>query len=363
MCISAWPAVFTKTITGTWETIVDNKLHHVIWYQNNVGDGGGLSLDVTQYFEDYVNRLIETGKDSTDYAFTLSSKGVDPNLAKQEAKHRSQGNSPRKLYSLLGMKPTGNCLIIPLQGRWDSIRLLNTADTPNLLKNIQRDLKMPEMFTLGFSSGSTFGGTGEDRFVFLQFDVYDIVIAENPATIPKVIDQINPEKRPAVNESVFQVMQEWYACPVAVCCFNSMDQAEAKPIGFAFQPSNPESISVYTLDGHDGKSPQAERVASMDHTIFVGSHLTPPQYTADITYDDSIPNHLAPYLLHNLMGLDLVGPLINGDIIFDTELVRQGYFEGQRQLPRFAPNKHAEPPTIVRSHPYKNGKQSPHSQA
>jgi hypothetical protein len=173
-----------------------------------------------------------------------------------------------------------------------------------------------------------------------------------------VLPQINPEKRPLVNPQVFAVFEQWYRCPVAVCCFKKTEAAEAKPLAFAFEPTDPDRLVVYTLDGHDGEPPDPNARVKLDHTVFVGSYLTPKQYAATIEFADSIPHHLQPYLLDRAMGMPIFHYLINGDIVFDTAEVRQGCFSGVRSLPPFAPQRTRSEERISRLDNYVSGQRS-----
>lgn len=200
--------------------------------------------------------------------------------------------------------------------------------------------------------GGSYGSAGHG-IVFLKFDIYDIVIAQNARDIPAVLPQIVPEKRPKVNDAVFQVLHDWYDCPVAVCCFNGAQSGESKPLAFAFEPLNPDQIVVYTLDGHDGAPPKPNSLVKLDHTIFVGSHVTDAKHCASIEYTDSISDDLRPYMLDHVMGLTVVGAMENGDIVFDTNAVRAGHFLGFRMLPPKAPSGLPRlGQTITRAEPY-----------
>jgi hypothetical protein len=329
MCISASSAIFSKTITGTWEVSVDSKIKHVIWYQNRVGE---TEKQTPESFEKSVEQWIYLQGDW----FKGNTTGLRfSQLAVQEAKWRMAGGAPRRLTDLVD-EQGGNCLIIPLMGSWESIYLLNTADTPSILSDIATALRRPDDQPLSLGPDTSRGGA-HDRMVFLQFDVYDIVIAERASRIADVIGQIQTEKRPNVDSKVFAVLEDWYRCPVALCCFKKSEAAEAKPISFAFEPTNPDRLVVYTLDGHDGGPPDPSARVKLDHTIFVGSHCTPIKHATPIKYADKIPDHLRPYVLDHAMGLPLSLELINGDIVFDTAAVREGYFKGERLMPPFAP--------------------------
>lgn len=347
MCCSAWPARFSRTITGTWEVMVEGRLTHVLWYQNRVGGG---SQDQSSYgagvraqvFEVLVRASISgssnfEGRDSVLQVNNITEQEIENEVAKRQGRPAA----------IIKEKPAeekssgkGNCLIIPLLGTWESIRLLNTFDTPNLLQDISKSLvyPTPQASWLSAPMAAGFGGTG-GGIVFLQFDIYDIVIAERPADIPAVLKQINPEKRPEVNDAVFRMLDTWYNCPVAVCCFNNLQSGEAKPLGFAFEPLYPDKLVVYTLDGHDGKPPDPNRIVLVDHDIFVGSYLMQAESHATVKYSDFIPPPLCPYVLLEVLGMQIRNmKMENGDFVFSVEDVRKGIFNGLRSLPPMAPS-------------------------
>ena len=300
MCCSAWPVTFSRTITGTWEVLVEDRLMHVLLYQNRIGK---------------------------------------PAFAADYTKPAWAEPPPPKPDEIVLPEGQGNCLIIPLIGHWSSIRLLNTFDTPNLLEDISKAIFLPIITRSAgpVASAGGWGGSG-GGLVFLQFDIYDIVIAENARDIPAAIKEINPLKRPKVNTQVFSVLDDWYGCPVAVCCFNNVQSGDAKPLAFAFEPLYPDTLVVYTLDGHDGKPPAPNEIVKVDHDIFVGSYLMKADSFADVKYTDEIPDHLRPYILNKLLGTKVQTQMENGDFVFQTEHVRKGLFQGLRALPPFAPS-------------------------
>jgi len=349
MCCSFWQAAFSKTITGTWEVKVEDKINHVLWYQNNVGSGKRFGWITSQVFEVAVNHGMAGDTDEWRgiVRAALEANGIEFYEVEAEIANRKRGGRRRALHDVreLELAPPplleegrGNCLIIPLLGTWESIRLLNTTDVPKMLDDVAQALEIPVgPVAASPLAGGSYGGGG-DSFVFLQFSIYDIVIAQNPVMLPQVLQQINPLKRPKVNEEVFETLASWYQCPVAVCCFNDAESGTAKPLGFAFEPLHPEHIVVYTLDAHDGKAPDPSALVEIDHTIFVGSYLADPENCAKIHYRDAIPDHLRPYVLDYAIGATIRDQqLENGDIVFSTGDVRAGNFSGLRSLPPNGP--------------------------
>jgi hypothetical protein len=329
MCCSPWPAIFRHTITGTWEVEVENILHHVLWYQNSVGEELPLN---SRDFEDAVTAELEG---STTMRRLLQSLGLNSDMVHQEVQWRQEGGAPRRLTKNGLVAGKGNCLIIPLSGKWESIKLLNTSDTPSLLKDVAKALTPPRPKLRSVQSAAVPAAAAPaGGMVFLKFGIYDIVIAERPSEISAVLHQIDERKRPEVNPAVFDIFEKWYGCPVALCCFNDLDSFESKPIAFAFEPLDPSRLMVYTLDAHDGKPPDPDALVKLDHTIFVSSHRIYAYAGGKIDYTNAIPDHLKPYLVKRVIGMDSFDtPMKNGDFIFDPQEVRAGNFKAWRTLP------------------------------
>lgn len=345
MCCSMWPANFTKTITGTWEVLVDGRLNHVLWYQNNVGEGIK-SIGVKDHvFELVVVQALAGVPWREVCAPELNTHQIAPFTVEEELSHRISGGRARSLteiynqYTFPELKEgEANCLIIPLQGAFESIRVLNTIELPNLLEDIGDALVEPTFANGQMVPALHFGTSGGEQMVYVQMGIYDIVIAQNASMLTSALQEVEPLKRPKLNDALFGTLERWYQCPVAVCCFNNAESGKARPLAFAFQPFDPEHIVVYTLDAHDGQVPNPSALVKMDHAIFVGSYLTPESKCAKVTYRDQIPDHMSPYILDHVMGMELRDRLQNGDISFSTEAVRAGIFDGSRDLPPFGPN-------------------------
>jgi len=338
MCCSAWFASFSNTITGTWEVLVDGKINHVLWYQNRVGDRS--PEDLERSFTSIIHTAIfGTANWEELYAARYESL-FKKEYVEAEIQWRRDHNDDRKLSHYTQHEPPrGNCLIIPLQGSWESIRLLNTIDVPSALTDISEavaPLRSRDTWSLPVAGA---GGFGESfGVVFLKFDIYDIVLAKDANSIAAVLPQIDVDKRPEVNPEVFSVLADWYDCPVDLCCFKDKEYGEAKPLAFAFEPRFPHQLSVYTLDGHAGHAPVPNAMVNLDHSIFVGSYANKGAGGVRVRYTDGIPDHLRPYMLDYLMGVRIHAPMENGDIVFPTDAVRAGEFKGLRSLPPGAPS-------------------------
>ncbi|MCA9802124.1 MAG: hypothetical protein KC777_09065 [Cyanobacteria bacterium HKST-UBA02] len=343
MCCSAWPVIFSKTITGTWEVLVDGTVHHVLWYQNRVNAGND------PRDRDF-NLLVRLGVQGEDWQrLHRTYHDTDKILAsviEAEVAWRQAGKSPRSYLRASvteadSAEHTGNCLIIPLSGTWNSIRLLDTSSTPDLLSDIDRAMIIPPVASpVPMAGAGTGRGFARAEVRIVKFDIYDVVLAEDARAIPGALSRVDSDRRPVINEAVFDTLSDWYRCPVALCCFNNEKSGEAKPLGFAFEPLFAENLVVYTLDAHDGRPPDSRTEVWVDHTIFVGSYLNRSEENCGrIIYKNDIPDDLAPFLLDRAMGTPVQGWRRNGDYLFPVAAVRKGEFEGIRTLPPFAPKE------------------------
>lgn len=352
MCISAWPTSFSRTITGTWEVLVDNRLMHVMWYQNRVGTGVTVAHNPRDVavFDVLVRTVIERGNEClAEFKGVLEAKRIEASEVIEEAEWRKKGGSPRlaqpvevtgKPFEIKQTENQGNCLIIPLLGSWSSIRLLNTIHSPEILNDISKAIG-PSIQDRSLAAGTTWGGAS-GSIVFMKFDIYDIVLAERASDIPQVLPQIVAHKRPKVNDAVFETFDSWYGCPVAVCCFEQARSGEGKPLAFAFEPTYPDRLVVYTLDAHDGNPPDPLRQVKLDHDLFVGSYCMEAglksNQSALVKYSDAIPADLKPFMVERVLGSKFDQHLENGDVMFSVEDVRRGVFNGLRTLPPRAPS-------------------------
>lgn len=358
MCVSVWPAYFSRTITGTCEVLVEDRLQHILWYQNRVGTSGYLKGVEAQVFEVVVRQALAGAPWKEICLGPMELNRITVQQVEDEVTWRKAGQPQRTLDQLRSAGAhSGNALIIPLPGLWESIRLLDSSKNPDILNDVARALALPKpdgpLRNLAALPNKDFSNSAA---VFMQYDIYDIVLAPRASAIPSILDSVQKSKRPAVNAPVFTDMDEWYQCPVALCCFANDEMAEAKPLAFAFEPLNPEKIVVYTLDGHIGLSPDLAGNALMDHTIFVGSKLSELGTGTSIQYSDELGAEIKLHSPERIMGLPLSGYLKNGDIVFSTAAVREGKFEGVRSAPPFASDAmlNLQGPVIKRDQPYQS---------
>ncbi len=309
MCLSIAPVKFGKTITGLYEAD-DNT--HVIFYQNAIG----------------ATRLpISRSRRSPVLSLTAPRGGT---AKKELPKNWGSGKAGSDAAN-------GNALVIPLMtDNFDSVRLLReTAKTPSLLTDIRTVVQPVSRGVL--RKGIPFGTKGTDQVRIEQFDIYTLVTASRASLIPDAVKAVPSNKRPPLNQAIFEKLEEWYDCPFVVACFDNAQAGESKPIAYAFEPRYPGQFLIYTLDGHDGTVPNLDETVTLDHAIFAGSYRS--SKGRPVNYRDTIPAALKKYVPTHVVGdaFPVGTKLINGDILVHVDDVIEGNWAPLRVLPPNAP--------------------------
>ena len=121
---------------------------------------------------------------------------------------------------------------------------------------------------------------------------------------------------------------------MALFCFNNTDAADAAPVLFAYEPLNPEWLYLPTLDAHDGKQPDFQASARLDHNLVVSAHGM--EGGAEVEYSNRLPSAIQPFLPDRVLGGQFKSSLPNGDFFCSVESVRAGHFVPKRVRPKAA---------------------------
>lgn len=312
MCVSIGPTVFAKTIHGTYES---GDGRHVTYYQNTVGAPASSA---------------HAGK-----------------TASGPSRGRPGWNRDNWDF---GDAPRGNALIIPLLGDFKTIKPVYLSRAKQVLKDIQEALT-PKTRSLGgpMSFGVPFASKG---VMTIEYDVYTIKVAERASLIPGAVEEVSPEKRPPLNQSLFDAFQKWYDAPIAVACFDPRKAGEAAPVAFSYIPFDSEVLFLYTLDGHDGSLPDFNAKVAVDHTLFAGSYHNEVDRRGPgepVHYSDEISPELARQLPKKVCGAIVNRSMINGDVVLRASDVRKGIFKGLRALPPGAQTDPSRPKEFITS--------------
>jgi len=231
-----------------------------------------------------------------------------------------------------------NALFLPIPakpGTMTHVNILNTTSSPGLFDDLEAALPRPPERGLIMSTMATSGTIAPPPEVF-EHDIYTIVLASDPSQIPAALSQVRPERRPSLNPAIFQAYGKWYkGWTFALCCFNTRQQTEAKPMLWWYEPLNPDRLFFPALDAHTGNPPDLTKMVDVDHDIFFGSDKMTKGYP--VSYRDvTMSSELKQLLPKKICGSRISSPMINGDFYVDTISLRNGSYGLKREGPPFA---------------------------
>lgn len=205
-----------------------------------------------------------------------------------------------------------NAMIIPFPTNvaMGPQNVLDTSKFPKFLDEISSATRMTRLLSAdGITKGARSFGIAQ------VFDVgsYTVVLADNVAQVPEALEKVPENKRPAVSADFLKAYGELYPNqPVALCCWNGA--VEAEPLLWWYEPKNPETLFVPTMDAHDGSAPDLNADVDTDHIVSVGSTISISRsyYTGTVLYSSSL-GEAANLLPKHVVGTKLVGHYKNGD--------------------------------------------------
>lgn len=316
MCVSLHPAHFTDTIVGVFEG-PDGRRY--LAYQNCAVNLVGTKK----------NHPAGYGTRSSVEPLTLTAPQV------RRDSHQWDFETAIVPEPLPAAKAGGNAMILPIPDSVDSIQVIDTTSCPKFLKDIRESLTPRTrggLLSFGVSKGM------DVRII--NFDIYTIVIAANAAAMAEVLqsDAIPEDRRPAINEAMIAAYTEWYpGWAIAVCCFNTDNLEEGKPLLFSYLPSkqeDPDCFHIPMLDAHDGKVPNLTARVKTDHTVFVATSDMKEHMGHWVYYTDhNIAPSIAERLPQHIVGRQLTAEMPNGDLVFRRADLKEGNFRGLRALP------------------------------
>lgn len=312
MCVSTSEAVFSKTTIYAGEATREDKLVHVLAYQNTAASLRSLST----------TDPVRSGR--FDWK-VVQARQIPKTLA------------------------AGNAMLLPIPASAQVTRanVIDTSRAPQFLDDIAEAIPSYSN-ARGAAKGVTIGAANSKGVDVFKTGIYTVVLVNPGASEADVIDalehQVPADMRPTIsNELLRTYLHEWYAgWHLAICCFNNTRAAEATPLVWVYEPLHPDVLFVPGLDSHTGQLPLVNESVYADHTIAVGSrvHKYHPPMGANGPYSVTFRNS-------TLMGSDLanVAPryvlgrrynnekLPNGDWVFLTSEVRNGIYAPERLPP------------------------------
>jgi hypothetical protein len=291
MCVSLAPAHFSKTKGLAAETKRGRKIVHLLGYQNTVSN---LSARRSGGFR-RVAAPVSTGQ--------------------------------------------GNAMFLPIPAKAGTMTEANVIDTsscPNILKDMERAI-LPPVTRGGGRRGGTLGKGLPDSVRVFDHDIYTVVLASRAEDIPAALKLVPEHKRPALNKSIFEAYARWYpGWTFALCCFNTDQEADAKPLLWWYEPLNKDVLFFPALDAHDGNAPDLQANVLVDHAIIVSSHRMTEGAGTEVHYTDTLSEQLRALLPKHVLGRQHNQNMRQGDFVIPVKALRSGSLDLRRELPKGA---------------------------
>lgn len=160
---------------------------------------------------------------------------------------------------------------------------------------------------------------GADTMVHsFEHGIYHIVMSADASQIPKALQTVPEEKRPRVNQKLF----DWYAREfpqrtLALCCFNNTEARKATPMLWYYSPIDNSTFFAPAVDSHTGDVPDFNEMVYVDHWCIVGSPnlTTQSRHVAPVNYQQRLSEEAAALLPRFVMGRQFSGQMPNSDFL------------------------------------------------
>lgn len=237
--------------------------------------------------------------------------------------------------------PTGNAMLIAIPaepGTVSAKNLIPVAKYPHFMEDYKKAVAPKPRVLRDNPSNSSFGASKGMPKVVKGFDngTYDVVLSPSAKAILTVINQIDKDKRPQVNEMLYSQLDLLYPdFTFVLFCFAEEDKERSGCALIKYTPRKGSEHLLYLpgLDGHNGTVETGE--VELNHTLVIGSYRMPSCFGEQVIFRDL--NFLAD---HRDFPNQVIGKIVTkgtrapqGDFLFLLEDVRKGKFRCKRQLP------------------------------
>ncbi len=157
-----------------------------------------------------------------------------------------------------------NAMLLPFPSRaaMGPENVIDTTGCKNLLKDLA-ELGKPRTRSLGLTKGGPASARSVQVF---NSGSYTVVLSQTARLIPEALTQVPENRRPRVNEELFEAYTQWYPLwPIALCCWDGA--VDAEPLLWWYEPKDETTLFYPGLDSHDGGVPQLGRRVDIDHTL------------------------------------------------------------------------------------------------
>lgn len=220
-------------------------------------------------------------------------------------------------------RPNAMLLHFPSAGMGPE-NIVDTSTFPKFVDDLVDAVKPPKNLDRALLS---FSMTRFSEPHVFDHGIYTVVLAGNASDIPQALGRVREDRRPDVNQAVF----DWYAqrfpgYSFALCCFNTRDEVKADPMMWWYEPNDLRRVMLPGIDAHTGKAPNLREDVAIDHWLILGSQERRDPRMVPVNYAKAGP---IPPMARNLLPNYVVGKLVrgydkNGDFVGPAHALAEG---------------------------------------
>jgi len=212
---------------------------------------------------------------------------------------------------------TPNAMIIPFPTDMPmgSANILDTTKYRGFLNDITNATRRRSMMLGGHSK--SYRRSVDNIAQVFDVGSYTVILADHVIQVPEALERVTINKRPAVSMDFLKAYGKLYPQqPVALCCWNG--EIDAQPLLWWYEPKNPNTLFIPTMDAHDGNPPNVNATVKTDHIISVGSSFRcSNSIFSQPVYYSNILGNAKDLLPTKAFGTQLQGLVKNGDCFID----------------------------------------------
>ena len=224
----------------------------------------------------------------------------------------------------LGSGPNAMLLPIPSALPMGPENAVDMTTAKTVLRDYEREyLAQHTRRTRGTKSFSL-GRDDHDEVQVFDSGSYTVVLASDTKFIHTALGQVPAHKRPKPNPMIFEAYGKLYpGWHIALCCYNG--SVDAEPMVWQYEPLDPSHLWLPALDGHDGKAPNLNAVVERDHTVIVSLVNSPRSKVAcDTKFRDTLPVTHQYLFGSSFHGIQAHGRTKNGDVMVPIKDIPSG---------------------------------------
>jgi hypothetical protein len=173
------------------------------------------------------------------------------------------------------------------------------------------------------------------RVEVFEHDVYTVVLADRATDILHALTRVPERKRPAVSRELLTFYADCFPRhPVALCCFDNTEAAQAKPLMLWYRPLDEDRLVLPSIDCHTGAAPDLTADVPTDHTVIFATDQAAEGWGEPVYYTQGgqMREDLRAFLPTQVLGEQFTSALPNGDFAISHEDLMRGDLERIERL-------------------------------